>query len=305
MKVDFTEAINSQFANLIKREISPSDIGVTPRVFNCCKKVGIIDYSFDLPEGRRTRVKLNFFEAFWMLIVQELRGFGMSDKSIIELKEIVHQDLNKVATDMKVNMEERIEKGKEMIDIGPFDKNEIKPEEVQQFFDSIPDEERIYLSILGVYLGNVILFNSNPLIKIYSNRNPDGDYGTIGVELDNGLPLQENLPEGIEPSDAFITIPLRPLYERLFNMEVSDKVFHHYRLLTDREEQIIRLLRSGEYKECVIKNVDDEPILKIKNNGEILGEKVKEIRRLLGLKDYKNITLKFRNDKHIYYENER
>ena len=305
MKVDFTEAINSQFANLIKREISPSDIGVTPRVFNYCKKVGIIDYSFDLPEGRRTRVKLNFFEAFWMLIVQELRGFGMSDKSIIELKEIVHQDLNKVATDMKVNMEERIEKGKEMIDIGPFDKNEIKPEEVQQFFDSIPDEERIYLSILGVYLGNVILFNSNPLIKIYSNRNPDGDYGTIGVELDNGLPLQENLPEGIEPSDAFITIPLRPLYERLFNMEVSDKVFHHYRLLTDREEQIIRLLRSGEYKECVIKNVDDEPILKIKNNGEILGEKVKEIRRLLGLKDYKNITLKFRNDKHIYYENER
>ena len=64
------------------------------------------------------------------------------------------------------------------------------------------------------------------------------------------------------------------------------------------------LIQEGDFKEIVIKMSGDEPVFNVKNKGEFVGDKAKEIRKILGIKNYKNTTLVFRNDKHIYYENE-
>jgi hypothetical protein len=36
-----------------------------------------------------------------------------------------------------------------------------------------------------------------------------------------------------------------------------------------------------------------------------MDEKAKEVRRILGLKEYEEIVIKYRNDKHVYVKNTR
>ena len=44
-------------------------------------------------------------------------------------------------------------------------------------------------------------------------------------------------------------------------------------------------------------------ILEAMIDGDILEQKAKEIKRILGLNQYSELTLKYRNDKHIYFKN--
>jgi len=46
-------------------------------------------------------------------------------------------------------------------------------------------------------------------------------------------------------------------------------------------------------------------IIESVQDGDIMEQKAKEIRRILGLDAYSEITLKYRNDKHIYFKNKK
>lgn len=304
IRINNSTEISTKFNNLIKREISLGLTGMSSRVFNYCKNSGVIDYSVDLPPGKRARVKLNFFEAFWVMIVQELRGFGLSDKAMIELKTSLHSDHLESLDDMGISVSDTLEKvGEIMTETGDY--IHIDPDELRELINSIPDEEKIYTTTLGGLISGILITNQAPVIKLHFNKNVENSrYKSLVIFIEDGVEVAQQIPDDVVLSDSFISIPLRPIYETLFELDISDEVFHKYRLLTDKEEKIISLIRSGDYKECIIKNVKEEPVLKVKNEGEITGDKVKQIRKLLGVKDYDNVMLKFRNDKHIYYENE-
>ena len=59
-------------------------------------------------------------------------------------------------------------------------------------------------------------------------------------------------------------------------------------------------MRDDDYKEITIKKGNDGFLhLESKSQLEIKNEKAKEIRKIMGLKDYDRIELIQRNDKHI------
>ena len=108
---------------------------------------------------------------------------------------------------------------------------------------------------------------------------------------------------GTDLSSASIRLPLRPIYEKIFESNIKDETFQAYKLITEKEAEILEIIRSGEFKELIVTPGKKEPKIKLTSSGSIKGDKVKEIRKLLGLKEYQSLTLKFRNDKDIYFEN--
>ena len=217
-------------------------------------------------------------------------------------------------TTAELYKEGHFEKEVLMKQLGMIWMNEDEREEMHQDFDDylegvekIPDSDLIYLTSIGGIVSTLLLSSDMPVFVLVPNTNPETMKDAplmIGVITELVPADLQMSSEWLNPHISKLTIPLRPIFEKLFTSEIKNELFLHYRLITDKEKQILDLIQEGDFKEIVIKMSEGEPVLNIKNKGEFVGDKVKEIRKILGIKNYKNITLIFRNDKHIYYENE-
>ena len=166
----------------------------------------------------------------------------------------------------------------------------------------IPNNERVVLSNLGSLINLLIFSNDSPILIFKMNL----DENTKEVIPVRGLiesKFTETNQTGTDLSSASIRLPLRPIYEKIFESNIKDETFQAYKLITEKEAEILEIIRSGEFKELIVTPGKKEPKIKLTSSGSIKGDKVKEIRKLLGLKEYQSLTLKFRNDKDIYFEN--
>ncbi|MDG1518407.1 MAG: hypothetical protein P8Q42_10300 [Flavobacteriales bacterium] len=304
IRLNFETELLTQYSTLKKREIDLSITGMSSRVFNYCKNKGIIDFSNETEDGKRKKVKLNYFEAYWILIINELRLFGLSDKTLINIKNYLHENIWDYVENNKEDLNTIKDLLEKHFDFGVDIELEIEkylPEIIKEL-KKVPDSDRIFLTFLGSSMGTLILSNDSPSLVFKANLDPKtkdqmpiiGMYESQLTEID---------ASELDLSDACIKIPLRPLYEKLFDWDIKDETFQSYRLITDREKEILDIIRTGDFKELTITPSKLEPIIKLKSSGSIKGDKVKEIRKLLGLKEYESINLKFRNNKDIYFEN--
>jgi hypothetical protein len=310
-KIEFnfsSPELSQKYSNLILREIPLSATGVSSRVFFYLKDKKLIDYKVSKATDKKSWVKLNYFEAFWLMMIKEFRVFGIPDRHIKVIKSALFK------TTAELYKEGDFEKETLMKQLGMIWMNEDEREEMHQEFDDylegvekIPDADLIYLTSIGGIVSTLLLSSDMPVFVLVPNTNPETmkDAPLMIEVITELVPSDLQISnEGLNPHVSKLTIPLRPIFEKLFTSEIKNELFLHYRLITDKEKQILDLIQEGDFKEIVIKMSEGEPVLNIKNKGEFVGDKVKEIRKILGIKNYKNITLVFRNDKHIYYENE-
>lgn len=68
---------------------------------------------------------------------------------------------------------------------------------------------------------------------------------------------------------------------------------------------VIKAIREKDFKEIVIKQDEKKEsiIIEVEKDGVIIDEKAKEVKRILGLNEYSEVTIKFRNDKNLYFKN--
>lgn len=300
--------LSQKYSNLILREIPLSATGVTSRVFFYLKNKKLIDYKNSNASDKKSWVKLNYFEAFWLMMIKEFRIFGIPDRHIKLIKLMLFK------TTAELYKEGHFEKELLMKQLGMIWMNEDEREEMHQTFDDylegiekIPEEDLMYLTLIGGIVSRLLLSSDMPVFVLVPNTNPETmkDAPLMFDVITEFVPSDLQMSnEFVNPNISKLTIPLRPIFEKLFTSGIKNELFLHYRLITDKEKQILDLIQEGDFKEIVIKMSEGEPVLKIKNKGEFIGDKAKEIRKILGIKNYKNITLVFRNDKHIYYENE-
>ena len=300
--------LSQKYSNLILREIPLSATGVTSRVFFYLKNKKLIDYTNSNASDKKSWVKLNYFEAFWLMMIKEFRIFGIPDRHIKLIKLMLFK------TTAELYKEGHFEKELLMKQLGMIWMNEDEREEMHQTFDDylegiekIPEEDLMYLTLIGGIVSRLLLSSDMPVFVLVPNTNPETmkDAPLMFDVITEFVPSDLQMSnEFVNPNISKLTIPLRPIFEKLFTSGIKNELFLHYRLITDKEKQILDLIQEGDFKEIVIKMSEGEPVLKIKNKGEFIGDKAKEIRKILGIKNYKNITLVFRNDKHIYYENE-
>ena len=102
-----------------------------------------------------------------------------------------------------------------------------------------------------------------------------------------------------------IQIPIRKLIEDFFDDPKSDKFVDSFELLNFKEKKVIDAIRKKDFKQIIIKQdpAEESIIIELERDGDILDQKAKDVKRLLGLNEYSEVTIKYRNDKHIYFKN--
>jgi hypothetical protein len=105
---------------------------------------------------------------------------------------------------------------------------------------------------------------------------------------------------------TFINVPLVPLVAKLFEDSSFDKYTFQFGLFDANEKKIIDALKDDLCKEIKItKHQSGDLTMNMTFEENLKNEHAKEVRKILGLKQYEKIELVYRNDKHLIINNTR
>lgn len=314
---NFINLLN-QYPGLSKSKVSLSDLGVAHRVFFNWKDKGIIDYQHHFTKEdiannvTRKKIELNAFEALWILIIKELRHFNIGLSTISQLKTFLFSmpDFN-FMKDM--SQEDIMEIGSVALDhevntfLNAFD---FDIHGMVDFVQNSPDSVKIYYSPMGTLINAILLSGQSPSIFIFKKPSES----ELGFEIFN--PSLESLYHQQTDEDykteiikglvehSVINIPIRPLFERFFENKSLLKYSKDFGLFTTNELKLLKILKSGNFDKIIIhKNNDSQITIESTTTKEILGNKVTELNKILGLKIYDRAEIIFRNNKNLIIKN--
>jgi hypothetical protein len=262
-----------------------------------------------VPNEKRERVLLNVFDALWLLIIKELREFNVDFPTIKKVKEIMYavrqfdeDKFESTSTDELITsiFKNIPQEHHEMIK--PFFKNG----SFLTLFEDIIDKKNI---ILFKNIGSIVVdilvreVTISLIIKKYN--------GFVEVDFLNNdsYNTDMNLAKSIADSltkDTFINVPLVPLIAKLFEDSAFDKYTFQFGFFDANEKKIIEALNDDLCKEIkVTKHQSGDVTLNLTFEENLKNEHAKEVRKILGLKQYEKIELIYRNDKHLIINNTR
>lgn len=289
------------YINLISKKIPLSITGVTSRNFNYLKSKKLIRTNEKIENKKSPNVKLNLFEAFWLLIVNDLRKFGFSDKNLKVVHDFLFIDIEQLTKSGA--LETSIELLKSKTITNDIDPTKLNAEFTEGIIGKIPTEELVLFSNLGRSIIHLIQKKKSEIWITISDDENDQTQSII-VNIIDEISVVHNLisDEFKEVNRPILKMPLQGYLEKILQLEIKPEILTHFKLLTDRENQIIEHVLSGNFKEITIKNNEGKWTLKKTTNKDIHGTKVKELKQILGCKNYQSVDLKIRNDQHIYVE---
>ena len=261
-------------------------------------------------DKKRERVLLNVFDAFWLSIVKELKKFNVDFNTIRELKNIlfanVDLDNEKVDKTIKSQIIDSILK-----QIPKEHHQVIKPllldGSLFSAIDTFIDERNnILFKNIGLLLFQIlvqevsislVLSKDNDVLEVVFFRNEINFPNSMDDETNRSIMEIMN-------KKTYLNIPLVPLLAKLFENNDFDKYTFHYNLFNEKERKLIEALNNDNCKEIkVSKHSSGDITLNLSYEKDVKKEQAKEIRRMLGLKQYEKIEVTFRNDSHLIIKN--
>lgn len=310
------------YPKLNQRLITNKDLEIEPRVFHHWRESGVIDYDKSVEvdsnqnKERRGKVFFNAYEALWLLMVKDLRELNVDLKTIIQIKEYLFKD--------QINDSELTpEFIKESSDGGVMGKIlKSLPEEVRIEIEN--DEMKLsqFISMMQSMSKNTDELKPNWLTTFYTtillmNKTPVLQLIKKGITIDiNIIVIEDFYPHSTKlesmqeivkniMNDFYVNIPIRKYFDRIFTDFKLDVLVEKFELFSKLELEVLEEIQDGDFQEIKIYNNSEEDFLVtvIKKN-ELLNEKVRELKKILGLKEYDKLEMIFRNDKHIILKNE-
>ena len=258
---------------------------------------------------KREKVLLNVFDALWLLIIKELREFNIDFPTIRSVKDILYSniqlDQDKLDSTSKDEFTNTILKNipdeyQEMIKPLMLDGSFLK------FIDKIIDKKNIILfQNIGGILFDILVREIAVSLIIKKNRD------AVEVEFlkNNSGNSSVHIAESISNSiikDTFINVPMLPLVAKMFENSNFDKYNFQFDLFNQNEKKIIDALNDDLCKEIKVnKHQSGDITLNLTFEADVKNEHAKEVRRILGLKQYEKIELVYRNEKHLIINNTR
>ena len=294
--------IQNEFSRIFERKASLKLSGVKKRNFYHWKEAGIIDWKTESEDEKRTWVRLNIYDFIWVKIVQTARDFGVPLDAIRELKNELFQDY---ITEIKKDPEDFYRFHQEKLGAT----NE-EIEQIRQFLDYVEEHrddlieqgEFHLISFFGALIHETLICGLHFFITF---KKVEDDYLFDFIlqseRYDQLKVLNEDLlkqPMVIIPIDALI---------REF-MEENDNLPNlvHWGFINPKEKKVLDALRDKELQSIHVKRGENDTfIIEGDYQKDLMDEKAKELRRILGLKEYEVVTIKYRNDKHVYVKNTR
>lgn len=306
-------SILNYYPLLTEKKIPLTLLNVHSRVYFNWKKEGLLNETEneDGIDPKRRKVFLNVFDALWILIIKELRNLNIDLKTILELKKflfsVVQLDNEKLA---QLSKEEFMDSILENI---PFEyqeavRQELDGKSIEALIDMIDEEMIIAFKYIGSLLTNVLLLHKAVSLVIIKEK--------VSSELDfvivknNSNATVEEMNELYKiysthlSNDILINIPILPLVNKLFEDENLEKYCVGFGLFNSNEKKLLKALRDDRCKKISIIKYNSERItFDLTKEIDVKGDHAKEIRKILGLKQYEKVELTYRNDKHLVIKN--
>lgn len=272
--------------NLRYRQFSLKDAGVTSRVHNNWRSLGIIPDAEE--DGKRTY--FDFIQYLWLQIVKDLRAFGLPLETIAAVKDYLFEE--NFMVDVEWSDSDAFRKGIEDVAQRSITDEELKEaeESFKQGNTFIP--YRFTLIVLGHFQ-----YRTNTHIYIYLN-------GKVVVWSE----LEQNLNPESKPdlSEPHINIPLGYYFAQFLSDETKAEFLPRIPILTREESEVLRAMRKDEVKELTIKFTKKggkrRADLITKVDKELSDKQKKEIALILGTRDYSTITMKKQNGTQLTFE---
>ncbi len=163
-----------------------------------------------------------------------------------------------------------------------------------------PEELEVHSTVIGCMLTELLLKNDQVSIVVTN------DQGKFDVVFFSKSTMESfpTLASSILES-PHMQIPLRKLVQDFFDDPNAEKFVERFDLLSLKEKKVIEAMRKKDFTKIIIQpNGKGEPYkVDIEKDGAIMDEKAKEVRKILGLNEYSEVTIKYRNDKHLHFVN--
>lgn len=306
---------------LTEKKIPLKLLDVSSRVYFNWKKEGLIyeqnvqpkeDQNILQIDSKRKKVFLSVYDALWILIIKELRKLNIDLQTILELKKflftIVQLNQEKLSAVSKENFVQSI------IEKFPEELHEVVLQKLNEntfkelFENTIDEETAIAFTYVANLLFNILVFKKAvSVVIIKENASTELDF--FIAQNNNNATIEEKeelyqLYSTHFSKDTLINIPILPLVQTLFEDENLEKYCIEFGLFNTNEKKLLKALKDDNCKKITVIKYDSENItFDITRERNIKGAEAKEIRKILGLKQYEKVEVTFRNDKHLIIKN--
>lgn len=292
--LDFNE-IGALYPKIHESTIPLSNAKIGARIFFKWKQEKLID----LPEfSKNDWVRLNIFQYVWVKIIKQLRLYGYTFESIKKIKEHAFSnifDLEIGKTDEIISLLQNSSK-----------LNKVQIEATKRLIielkerNGIPDKYKIINTKIGTEIISILLRGTiSSLVVVEKDGMTEVDFTSFNSkkDIDSLVTIYPN-----------IQIPIKRIVEEFFENPENLEKIETLGLFSVQEKEVIDAVRDKNFKEIIIKrkNGKNEVSIEVVKEADIVDEqKIKEIKRIFGLNEYSEITLSFRNEKHLYFKNTR
>jgi hypothetical protein len=302
------------YPRIFEKKIPLSLLKISSRNYIHWKKENLVNFLKEPKleiEEKRERVLLNVFDALWLLIIKELREFNVDFPTIRAVKDIMYSNIE--LDENKLSLTSIQDFTNEILKSVPEELKEVvKPLILDGSFltliDKIIDKKNhLLFKNIGAIFSYVFLRNISVSILIKK----DEDFvDVLFLKNDNNYPNNNtdivNLISKNLINDTFINVPMIPLFGKMFEDSNFDKYNFQFNFFDSNEKKIIDALNNDLCKEIKInKHPSGDITMNLTFEENVRNDHAKEVRRILGLKQYEKIELVYRNDKHLVINNTR
>lgn len=295
-----SKSIEDIYPKITERRANLAMVGVNARTYNHWRNLGLVGEPAIKGQAKQW-VRLNIYDYVWLEIVKVVREFGMPLETIKRMRELL--ELNFIE-ELKGQLEGFADFLKEQSDMSDV-RIEQEMAKFQYMFDNTGDvlpEEKHLLSILGSLIHKSLLTDEKTSIIIYKTER-GFEFGSYTFStISEFTKMYSNwfvLPH--------LTIPLGGIIEKFMNEPKNQVNLEVWGFIDKNEKKVLETLRNADFNEIIIKKPGDsqEFSVEVISSGNITDLKAKEIRKILGLNQYQEITIKYRNDKTLYFKNKK
>jgi hypothetical protein len=292
------QAIEKLYPKLYEPVMNLSVTGVPARMYFYWKKSGLID-RFPEEQIEKGWIKINLIEYLWIKVIVILRDYGVPFEKIKETKELMFMNIFDVLSEQKDDYiqflrdnsnvsEKKIKTVDKALTLARIEMN------------NSPEEFQIYHTLLGNLILDLLVRNDKGYITL-SKQETEYEVGYFSVKSISEFETY------VQPlfDKPCLFIPIRSIIQEFLEDNKTEKIVESISLLNLKEMKVIEAIRNKDFKEIIIRQdgKKESIIIEIEKDGNILDQKAKEVKRILGLNEYSEVTIKFRNDKNLYFKN--
>lgn len=289
-----------------EKKIPISKLGVSSRTFFYWKNENLLLEDLEQIETNQ-KVFFNLMDATWLMLIVELRKYNMDLKTIKGIKDqlIVELDKNLIIENKAILQNILLRLVPHLDEHSKQELLNIDTETIINDYMSSYDKFLTF-SKLGSAIGRVLMGHLEYIMITID------DFGTIETNVFSKGKYYDVEHENLLVSEfnrfinrkSCVIISLELILEGLLENEKLEKYNIEFGLYNQEELEILKAIGNDNWQKISFTKHDSGDITIINESKvERRGQQAREIKKLLGLKQYQKAEIVYRNDEHFVIHN--